>query len=122
MDRQYKTILISHFSSHQQMAMVSGPRQVGKTTLARAICDKQDTFYFNWDDFDDRELLLQGAKAIAQHIGLDQLRSHPPLVVLDEIHKFAKWKQLVKGFYDKYQGRCHILLRSEEHTSELQSH
>ena len=34
----------------------------------------------------------------AQHIGLDRLWSHLPLVVLDEIHKFAKWKQLVKGF------------------------
>ncbi len=110
MDRQYKGILVSHFSSHQQMAMVSGPRQVGKTTLARAICGEQDIFYFNWDDFDDRERLLQGTKAIAHYIGLEQLRTHPPLLVLDEVHKFAKWKQLVKGFYDKYQGQCHILV------------
>ncbi len=92
------------------MAMVSGPRQVGKTTLARSIYGERETFYFNWDDFDDRELLLRGGKAIAQHISLDQLRPHPPLVVLDEIHKFSKWKQLVKGFYDKYPGQCHILV------------
>ncbi len=92
------------------MAMVSGPRQVGKTTLARSIYGERETFYFNWDDFDDRELLLRGGKAIAQHISLDQLRPHPPLVVLDKIHKFSKWKQLVKGFYDKYPGQCHILV------------
>ena len=110
MDRQYKNILVSHFSSHRQMAMVSGPRQVGKTTLALSIYDQQETYYFNWDDFDDRELLLRGGKAIAQQMGLDQLRTDPPLVVLDEIHKYAKWKQLVKGFYDKYQGQCHILI------------
>jgi len=90
--------------------MVSGPRQVGKTTLARNIRGKQEAFYFNWDDFDDRELLLQGTKAIAQHMGLDRLREHPPLLILDEVHKFAKWKQLVKGLYDKYQGQCHILI------------
>ncbi len=110
MKRQYKNILSSHFSSHQQMVMVSGPRQVGKTTLARSLRSERETVYFNWDDFDDRELLLKGGKAIAQHIGLDQLHPYTPLVVLDEIHKFPKWKQLVKGFYDKYQGQCHILI------------
>ncbi len=110
MERQYRNTLVSHFSSHQQMVMVSGPRQVGKTTLARAIRGGQETFYFNWDDFDDRELLLQGGSAIAQRIGLDQVRSFTPLLVLDEIHKYPKWKQLVKGFYDKYPGQCHILI------------
>jgi len=110
MKRQYGDILDSHFASHQQMAIMSGPRQVGKTTLARTIRGERETFYFNWDDFDDRALLLQGGKAIALHIGLDQLRPYAPLVVLDEIHKFSKWKQLVKGFYDKYQGQCHILI------------
>ncbi len=110
MKRQYGDVLVSHFSSLQQMVMVSGPRQVGKTTLARAMRSERELFYFNWDDFDDRELLLQGGKALAQHIGLDQLRPYTPLLVLDEIHKFSKWKQLVKGFYDKYQGQCHILI------------
>lgn len=110
MERQYKKPLKAHFDSHQQIVMISGPRQVGKTTLSRNIRTEQEIFYFNWDDFDDRELLLQGGKAIAQHIGLDELRSFTPLLVLDEIHKFSKWKQLVKGFYDKYQGRCHILI------------
>jgi len=110
MKRQYGNVLVSHFSSLQQMVMISGPRQVGKPTLARTIRSERETFYFNWDDFDDRELLLQGGKALAQHIGLDQLRPYTPLVVLDEIHKFSKWKQLVKGFYDKYQGQCHILI------------
>lgn len=90
--------------------MISGPRQVGKTTMARAMANEQETCYLNWDDFDDRELLLRGGNAMAQHIGLDQLRSYTPWVILDEIHKFPKWKQLVKGFYDKYQGQCHILI------------
>jgi len=110
MKRQYLDTIVSHFSSHHQMAMVSGPRQVGKTTLARSMFSEQETFYLNWDDFDDRELLLQGGKAIAQYIGLDQLRAYAPLIILDEIHKYPKWKQLVKGFYDKYQGQCHILI------------
>ncbi len=99
-----------HFSAYHQMAMVSGPRQVGKTTLARSMFDEQEIFYLNWDDFDDRALLLQGGRAIAQYIGLDQLRADAPLIILDEIHKFPQWKQLVKGFYDHYRGQCHILI------------
>jgi len=110
MKRQFETILATHYSSYQQMVMISGPRQVGKTTLARSIRSETETFYLNWDDFDDRELLLRGGKTIASHIGLAQLRSYVPLVILDEIHKFSKWKQLVKGFYDQYHGQCHILI------------
>lgn len=92
------------------MAMLSGTRQVGKTTLSRNLAAGQALFYLNWDDFGDRTLLLQGGSAIAQYMGLDQLRAEPPLLVLDEIHKLSQWKQLVKGFYDKHQGQCHILL------------
>ena len=72
------------------MAIVSGPRQVGKTTLAQTIRGNADTVYFNWDDFDDRELLLQGGQSIASYIGLEKLRSDKVLVIFDKIHKFSK--------------------------------
>jgi len=110
MQRDYKLTIDDHLCSLQQMVMLSGPRQVGKTTLARAMRSAQETTYLNWDDFDDRALLLQGGEAIARRVGLDQLRSKPPLLILDEIHKFPRWKQLVKGFYDRYIGQCHLLI------------
>ena len=53
MERLYKNIIQSHFGENRQMAIVSGPRQVGKTTLAQTIRGNADTVYFNWDDFDD---------------------------------------------------------------------
>ena len=110
MKRTYEEVICRHFSEHQQMVLLSGARQVGKTTLACTIKPGPDLFYFSWDDADDRELLLQGTRAIAQHMGLERLRVGSPLLVLDEIHKFSKWKQLLKGFYDKYHGQCHILV------------
>ena len=55
----------SHFADNKQMAIVSGPRQVGKTTLAQTMRQSSDTVYFNWDDFSDRELSLKGGQAIA---------------------------------------------------------
>ena len=92
------------------MAIVSGPRQVGKTTLARNIRKAENMFYFNWDDDADREQLLRGGQSIAENIGLNQLGPRKSLVVFDEIHKFAKWKRFVKGFYDRYGKECHILI------------
>lgn len=110
MERLYKNVIQSHFSEHNQMVLVSGPRQVGKTTLAKSIQGNEDFYYFNWDDVTDREVLLQGGQSIAQAINLERLRETRPLVIFDEIHKYAKWKQLLKGFYDRYMEQTRILV------------
>ncbi|MGD1971561.1 MAG: AAA family ATPase, partial [Desulfobacterales bacterium] len=66
----------------EKMVFVGGPRQVGKTTLARElISDGFPNFeYFNWDNRQDRRTIMQ---------------SHWPgdaeLIILDEIHKYKKW-------------------------------
>jgi len=54
--RLYTAILKDHLEKHRQMALVSGPRQVGKTTTCRLLSDQ----YLNWDDTDDRRTLLRG--------------------------------------------------------------
>lgn len=33
-----------------------------------------------------------------------------PLVIFDEIHKYRKWKNYLKGTYDKFSGRYHFLV------------
>lgn len=86
------------------MALVSGPRQVGKTTTCRSVADA----YFNWDNADDRRLLLRGPAALAEALDLDRLRARPRVAVLDELHKYAKWKSLLKGFFDTYGDRAHL--------------
>ena len=81
-----------------KIALVSGPRQVGKTTVAKQILEStgQGT-YFNWDIVSDQKRLVQDP-LFFQHIDRDP--SKPTLVVLDEIHKFAKWKNWLKGAWD----------------------
>ena len=86
--------------------MVAGPRQVGKTTACRSIADG----YLNWDNSDDRRLLLRGPASLADRLQLDQLRARPPIVVLDELHKYSKWKTLLKGFFDTYGDRARIVV------------
>lgn len=104
--RLYTTILADHLQEHRQMALVSGPRQVGKTTTCRSISD----VYLNWDNADDRRSLLRGPAALASALQLDRLRAKPPVAVLDELHKYRKWKTLLKGFFDTYGERVRLLV------------
>lgn len=76
-----------------KMAFIGGPRQVGKTTLALSLLAPDATerhpAYLNWDDPKVPPRLRKG-----------ELPANEPLVVLDEIHKYARWRNLVKGLYD----------------------
>jgi predicted AAA+ superfamily ATPase len=98
--RLYTALLRAHFAEHRQMVLLAGPRQVGKTTVCRSLAP--DTRYLNWDDQDDRQLILRGPKAVAASLELAELRAARPLVVFDELHKHRKWKQFLKGFFDGY--------------------
>lgn len=104
--RLYTEILTDHLQRHRQMALVSGPRQVGKTTACRSISDT----YLNWDNVDDRRRLLRGPAALAEALQLEQLRARPPVAVLDELHKYTKWKGLLKGFFDTYGDRMRLIV------------
>jgi len=104
--RIYDKVLADHLGSQRQMAMISGPRQVGKTTTCRRLAD----VYLNWDNVDDRALVLRGPSAVAERLGLQRLRTSPPTVLFDELHKFHKWKQFLKGFFDTYAGQVRILI------------
>ncbi len=75
-----------------KMVFVGGPRQVGKTTFALTFLsepDEKHSAYLNWDDILTRSSLLRG-----------ELPPNEDIIVLDEIHKYARWRNLVKGFYD----------------------
>jgi predicted AAA+ superfamily ATPase len=87
------------------MAFLSGPRQVGKTEVARRLAD----VYLNFDDLGDRAVILRGAAAVAARAELERPRGRIPIVALDEIHKFQKWKAFLKGFFDSYGSQCGIL-------------
>jgi predicted AAA+ superfamily ATPase len=104
--RLYTALLRAHFREHRQIALLAGPRQVGKTTVFRTL--GADARYLNWDDADDRRLILLGPQAIAEALGLARLRTGRPLVVFDELHKHRKWKQFLKGFFDAYADRVRI--------------
>jgi predicted AAA+ superfamily ATPase len=87
----------------QKMAFVAGPRQVGKTTFAKRLLreSQTETLYFNWDIAEDRKLLVKHPGNFWQH--REGIAAHPrPRIVLDEIHKFPRWKRFLKGLYDEH--------------------
>ncbi len=104
--RVYDSLLEEHFASHRQMALVTGPRQVGKTTTCRNLSED----YVNWDNAEDRELILSGPGHLAERFGLDRLRETPPTVLFDELHKYPQWKSFLKGFFDTYADRAQIVV------------
>ncbi|TVQ77580.1 MAG: ATP-binding protein [Bradymonadales bacterium] len=80
------------------MVLVGGPRQVGKTTLAKGYL-KSSRQYLSWEDLEDRALLK--SHKIDPELGI---------VALDEIHKYARWRTLIKGLFDKYQNQLSIIV------------
>ena len=104
--RIYDALLREHLANNRQMAFVGGPRQVGKTTTCRLRSD----VYVNWDDLDDRELILAGSRRLADALGLDRLRDIPPVVLLDELHKFPRWREFLKGFFDARADEIRIVV------------
>lgn len=71
----------------RKMVFLAGPRQVGKTTLARKLIGREKG-YLNWDIAADRERILR--------------QELPPsrFWVFDEIHKYRRWRNYLKGIYD----------------------
>ena len=82
----------------KKMVLLAGPRQCGKTTLAKSLLDEAGQ-YLNWDIPDDRKIIRD--------------RTWPKdasLVVLDELHKAPKWKNLLKGAVDEFGNRPPLLV------------
>ena len=102
--RIYDSLLAEHLASHRQMALVSGPRQVGKTTT----CRLRAAAYVNWDSIDDRELILSGPGRLVDALRLDRVSDAVPVVLFDELHKFPRWKQFLKGLFDTHADRVRI--------------
>ncbi len=96
------------FATDRQMAFLLGPRQVGKTWIACHLGNGVQ--YFSWDVSDDRRLILTGGRELAERAGLYTLSDKPPVVVFDELHKFPRWKDFLKGFFDTWEGKCRIVV------------
>lgn len=84
-----------------KMAFISGPRQVGKTTLAKQFKSEfEQSSYRNWDETEFRRLWIKSPGKVKEDFDLLKIRDRK-LLILDEIHKSKGWKQKIKGLFDE---------------------
>ncbi|MBS0350169.1 MAG: ATP-binding protein [Proteobacteria bacterium] len=111
MERIYQYILQEHLQHDRQMVFLAGPRQVGKTTISRTAASlTQQLIYLNWDYEEDQQLILAGPQAILNHYHLLVPQALRPILIFDEIHKLKRWRNYLKGFYDKYTELMHFIV------------
>lgn len=106
--RQSYTNLWNELSEEKKMVFLAGPRQVGKTTIAKEIAKKyKNSIYFNWDIISDQQKIIKNPTFFEQ---INRIDKSIPLVVLDEIHKYKKWKNYLKGIYDEFYSDYSFLI------------
>ncbi|MBI2265795.1 MAG: ATP-binding protein [Armatimonadetes bacterium] len=95
---------ISMVHPPDKMLFLSGPRQVGKTTLAGMAISAwpAGSRYMNWDIAEDRLKILRNEDLLApvRRVG------ERVMIVFDELHKMNRFKQWLKGWHDSHSHEC----------------
>ncbi|MBI4054727.1 MAG: ATP-binding protein [Elusimicrobia bacterium] len=94
----------------RQMRLIAGPRQCGKTTLAKgALARFRSNLYYNWDE----KKIRRRYRAEEDFLESDLLQSKPrsiSWVCFDEIHKMPRWKDILKGLFDAHENRVRFIV------------
>lgn len=84
----------------KKMVLLAGPRQAGKTTLAKELAKEfKSSIYLTFDRAEDRKIITQ-----------ESWLPSTELIILDEIHKMKEWKNYLKGIYDTKPNHQKILV------------
>ena len=105
--RQIEQYLWDEEVTANKMIFLSGPRQIGKTTYVKSLLTPDNAgVYLNWDNPAVRRKYAQDP-----FFFMEGKKDSPSfLLVLDEIHKRPKWKDILKGIYDTVDSSCKIIV------------
>lgn len=98
MERVQKSIILKDLE--KKMVLLVGPRQAGKTFLAKDIARSfSKSLYLNYDQVTDRKIILS-----------QSWLSETKLLILDELHKMSDWKNYLKGLFDTKPSTMQLLV------------
>ncbi len=98
MERYQKKAILADL--HKKMVLLAGPRQAGKTTLAKSIATEfSSSLYLNFDSATDRKIVHETSWLPSTE-----------LLIFDEIHKMKDWKNYLKGVFDTKSPHQKILV------------
>jgi len=84
----------------KKRVLLVGPRQAGKTTLAKQVAKfYRNPIYLNYDQIRDHEIIQNQAWLPTAD-----------LLILDELHKMPSWKNYLKGLFDTRPNTLHLLI------------
>ncbi|PIQ15684.1 MAG: ATPase [Flavobacteriales bacterium CG18_big_fil_WC_8_21_14_2_50_32_9] len=98
-NRDLRSQLLEKWNSRKVLVVI-GPRQVGKTTLVRSLCEKEgDYLFINGDDAEDRVVLENAGKT-----KLEQIIGTNKTVFIDEAQRIKDIGLILKIIYDQIKG------------------
>lgn len=98
MDRVQKQAILKDLD--KKMVLVAGPRQAGKTWLAKDIAKNfKHALYLNYDQIAHRDVIHH-----------QDWRENNEIVIFDELHKMPNWKNYLKGVYDTKPSHMRLLI------------
>ena len=101
-----------------RMSFICGPRQIGKTTLVQNHLEqiKQSENYHNWDSLSLRQQFASNPFFFIENMSLPLSRKKKlqvrerQWVVFEEIHKYPRWKNILKGYYDEWKNSINFII------------
>lgn len=88
-------IVVSQVTKEYPVVLVTGPRQVGKTTMLQKLMEGTDRGYVTLDDLNERNLAKTDPELF--------LQLHKPPVLIDEVQYAPELFTYIKMHVDKYR-------------------
>ena len=112
MENRYLSQIAFSDDFGRQMRFIAGPRQCGKTFLARRQLESlgMSSLYYTWDDRSVREAYRRDNRFIERNLGNVAKQDGIHWACFDEIHKMPSWKNILKDFFDHYEQRVRMIV------------